>query len=558
MKSRPNNRRPGDTQGSDIESTEPLRLDLKSFDDMLPHVGDFGFYQWLLLISLIPYCFTYSVLYFGQFFITLVPTTYWCHVDGLGNLTIEERRNENIPQLLNADPPYETCHRWNDSSAKENSSLVSCTTWEYNLTSIPYKSLAAELDWVCDRSYLVSTAQSIFFCGSIVGGLLFGWLADHKGRIPALVICNGVGLLATVATAYANSFWSFAVIRFFAGLAFDNCINIPLIIVLEYVAVDKRSLVVNGAFGFYFALSSTILPWIAYFVADWRILCYVLAIPFLNAIVTPWILPESSRWYMTSGMSEKVVTKLKRIAQFNKKTPDPAIYDAFMANQEKDDREEQTATVLDLFKTRRLAKHTILVTLFWTLTALAFDGHVYSLKSLSGSVFVSFTLTSATELPAGILLILVLDRWGRRACSFVPTILTAVCSFLMIFIKTGIASLVVAVTARFLLNMAANVALQYAAEVLPTPARAQGVALVHIFGIIAHSMAPYVVEMTHIWDKLPMITLTLVSLVASILVLHLPETMGEDLPQTLQEGEDFCREQNFWSVPCIKKKSRPV
>ncbi|XP_046742459.1 organic cation transporter protein-like isoform X3 [Diprion similis] len=466
-------------------------------------------------------------------------------------------RNENIPQL-NKDPPYDTCQRWNDSNAKDNSSLVSCTTWEYNLTTVPYMSLAAELDWVCERSYLVSTARSIFFCGSIVGGILFGWLADHKGRIPALVICNGVGLLATVATAYANSFWSFALIRFFAGLSFDNCINIPLIIVLEYVAVNKRSLVVNGAFGFYFALSSTILPWIAYFVADWRILCYVFAIPLLSAIVTPWILPESARWYLASGMADKVVTKLKRIALFNKKTPDPAIYDAFMTNQEKGDCEEQTATVLDLFKTRRLAKHTILVTVFWALIALAFDGHVYSLESLSESVFLSFTLTSATEFPAGILLILILDRWGRRACSFVPTILTAVCSFLMIFITTGVASLVLAVTARFFLNMAANIALQFAAEVLPTPARAQGVALVHIFGIIAHSMAPYVVEMAHIWDKLPMITLTVVSLVAAILVLHLPETMGEDLPQTLQEGEDFGREQKFWSVPCTGKKSRPI
>jgi len=42
--------------------------------------------------------------------------------------------------------------------------------------------------------------------------------------------------------------------------------------------------------------------------------------------------------------------------------------------------------------------------------------------------------------------------------------------------------------------MAANVGLQYAAELLPTPIRTQGVALIHIFGIIAHSIAPYVVD----------------------------------------------------------------
>ena len=50
------------------------------------------------------------------------------------------------------------------------------------------------------------------------------------------------------------------------------------------------------------------------------------------------------------------------------------------------------------------------------------------------------------------------------------------------------------VASRFALNMAANVGLQYAAELLPTPVRAQGVGMVHIFGIMAHTIAPYVVD----------------------------------------------------------------
>ncbi|XP_024878252.1 carcinine transporter-like [Temnothorax curvispinosus] len=290
------------------ENTTP-RPKLETFDDVLPYVGDFGRYQWLLLLALLPYSVAYATLYFSQFFLTLVPQEHWCKIEELIplNLTREERVKIGVPKSQNY-PYYDQCHRRDlDFSVilsygkdirsvelKANKS-VDCSHWEYNFTQIPYASIAAELDWVCDQEYLISTAQSIFFCGSIVGGLLFGWIADHRGRIPALILCNGIGFLASAATASANTFLSFAVCRFFTGLAFDNCINIPLIIVLEYMAVNRRTLVVNVAFGIYFAVGSTVLPWIAYYVANWKFFAYVSAIPMVSAFITPWILPESAR-----------------------------------------------------------------------------------------------------------------------------------------------------------------------------------------------------------------------------------------------------------------------
>ena len=60
------------------------------------------------------------------------------------------------------------------------------------------------------------------------------------------------------------------------------------------------------------------------------------------------------------------------------------------------------------------------------------------------------------------------------------------------FILSDTAKLTMSVLSRFCLNMAANVGYQYAAELLPTPVRAQGIALIHIFGICAHSIAPYI------------------------------------------------------------------
>lgn len=87
-----------------------------------------------------------------------------------------------------------------------------------------------QFEWVCDHAYLPTLAQSIFFLGAIVGGLLFGWIADRYGRIPALAGCNLIGFAAGVATAFVGNFWQFSLCRFLVGFAFDNCFTMMYIL----------------------------------------------------------------------------------------------------------------------------------------------------------------------------------------------------------------------------------------------------------------------------------------------------------------------------------------
>ncbi|XP_050494784.1 organic cation transporter-like protein isoform X4 [Bombus huntii] len=217
-----------DEKSNSILPTEATRLRprLESFDDVLPYVGDYGRYQWLLLLSLLPYGATYAFLYFSQFFITIIPTEHWCRID----------------ELVNS-----------------------------NFT-------------------------------------------------------------------------------------------------------------------------------------------------------------EEESWYVSNGMMDKVVEKLRRIARINRRNPDSRIYDILVSNMEAPDKIQESATLLDLFKTPRLARNTILLVAFWCFTLISFDDHVYSLKLIQSSVFVSFSIACATELPAGLLLALLLDRWGRRLCGFLTMAMTCVLS----------------------------------------------------------------------------------------------------------------------------------
>jgi hypothetical protein len=64
---------------------------IMDFDDMLPHIGEFGLYQKILFALLAPFAFFVAFVYFTQIFITVTPEEYWCEVPELRNLTAEQR-----------------------------------------------------------------------------------------------------------------------------------------------------------------------------------------------------------------------------------------------------------------------------------------------------------------------------------------------------------------------------------------------------------------------------------------------------------------------------------
>lgn len=65
-------------------------------------------------------------------------------------------------------------------------------------------------------------------------------------------------------------------------------------------------------------------------------------------------------------------------------------------------------------------------------------------------------------------------------------------------IVLGVPSASLAIAGRFCVNISYNIGLQYAAELLPTVVRAQGVALIHIMGYVATIISPFVVYLVSV------------------------------------------------------------
>ncbi|KAK9506717.1 hypothetical protein O3M35_008602 [Rhynocoris fuscipes] len=375
-------------------------------------------------------------------------------------------------------------------------------------------------------------------------------MADKWGRIPALVGANVVGLAGGVLTAFSASFWTFTLCRFMVGLAFDNCFTMMYILVLEYVGPRWRTFVANMSIALFFTLASCLLPWLALWLNDWRWFVIVTSLPLLAAFIAPCFVPESARWLVSQGKTEKAIRIIKKFEKVNKKHVDPAVYKEFSESCERTVacENQKNYSVLDLFKTPRLRNTTILLIIIWMAISLTFDGHVRNVGSLGLDVFLTFTIAAATELPADVFLTFTLDKWGRRWLAFATMALSGLFSLLATTVEQGIPSATLAILGRFAVNISYNIGLQYAAELLPTVVRAQGVALIHIMGYVASIVSPFVVYLV----------LGGVGIFGGVLSLYLPETMDKELPQTLKDGEEFGRGQTLWDIPCIsRKKSEP-
>ena len=65
-------------------------------------------------------------------------------------------------------------------------STVQCTAWEYD-TSKFRRTVSSEFDLVCEREFLLSVGQTVFFLGMLCAGPISGVLSDRFGRKPVLI-----------------------------------------------------------------------------------------------------------------------------------------------------------------------------------------------------------------------------------------------------------------------------------------------------------------------------------------------------------------------------------
>jgi MFS family permease len=155
----------------------------------------------------------------------------------------------------------------------------------------------------------VGLASSAYLAGAVLGAIFFGWLTDRLGRKKLFFITLAVYLVATAATAFSWSFWSFALFRFFTGAGIGGEYTAINSTIQELVPARVRGwtdLAINGSFWLGAAMGaagSIILlePGLLPPDLGWRLAFAIGAALSLVILFMRLWLPESPRWLATHG-----------------------------------------------------------------------------------------------------------------------------------------------------------------------------------------------------------------------------------------------------------------
>ncbi|CAG0912734.1 unnamed protein product [Notodromas monacha] len=571
-----------------------------AFDELLPHVGDFGRYQKLLIwLVCLPACIPCGFHAFNQLFMADVPD-HWCRVPELevsrSGLTDAVRKKLSIPierkeasgDLVSDlwtqdddpnDGTYSRCRMYdidynkllrhvdfNNLTALPDASwpTIECSHgWIYDKSEI-FSSIVIDFDLVCDKAMLPTVGLCVLNIGGIIGVYLFGVISDRFGRRISFFLCLGTELVAGIGTAWATNVVTWMLMRFIVGLTIPAIYQIPFIISIELVGPQYRGFVTVMTCLAY-TLGLLMLSGVAYLIRDWVLLSYATALPFFLYCGYWWFLPESPRWLLAKGRLEEAAHVLRTLARVNGKVLPKQFYQELrerlllqkMMAQQHREKEEPKAGFMDLFLTPNMRKKTLLVTFNWFANETAYVGLSYYGPAMGDNEYMSFFLSSLVEIPSYLACWFLMDVLGRRWPMSVAMMIGGVAAIFTVAIPEEEATMKLGLylVAKFAIAASFLIIYPFAGELFPTEVRGIGIGFSAYVGGIGLCIIPFVNYLGRHMLVLPLIVMGVIAFLGGILGLALPETLRQKLPQTIAEGEEFGKDQKLLTCTLPKKAS---
>ncbi|XP_030200906.1 solute carrier family 22 member 2 [Gadus morhua] len=524
---------------------------MTTFDDILEEAGKFGRCQKRIFGLLCMVSMPWAGVYVGIVFQGFTPE-HWCRDPDVAALSkscgwspLETRRLAVPLENRSGETVRSTCQRydvdWNATGLAcdrtevdlSKAPLASCKHgWEYDYEG--RQSFVTEFDLVCADSWLVDMYQATLNVGFLVGSIATGYLADRFGRKISFLMSNVLNGIMGILVAVAPNYVSLLVFRALYGFGIKGGWVVGYVLITELVGVEYRR-TVGVLYQMFFSVGIMLLPLLAYYITDWRWLQVVITVPYILFLSYYWFIPESPRWLLSQNDSAKAVEITEAIAKENGKTLSKKI-----ETLRDDNAETSNPSFMDLVRTPRMRKHTLILSFVWFTSAVVYQGLIMRLGILGGNVYIDFLISGLVEFPAAFLILFTIERIGRRLPFATANIVAGAACFITAMLPDSLFWLktTVACIGRLGITMSFEMVVFVNTELYPTFVRNFGVSVCSTLCDVGGIVAPFMLyRLAVIWLELPLIIFGSLSFVAGGLVLLLPETKGIPLPDTIDDIE---------------------
>ncbi|CAG5059240.1 unnamed protein product [Parnassius apollo] len=472
---------------------------------------------------------------------------YRCKVHGCdGRFNDTSWINYAIPMDSERQRP-ETCRRY----ASLNTTVLQCSPDEFSTNktvpcdSFVYEeghSFVKEFDLGCKewKRALVGTVHN---SGMFAAMLVMGAISDRFGRKVAVGIASGASLVFGIARAFTQDYLTYLAMHFLeAGLG-GGLYPSAYVLVVELVGLKQR-VIVSAMCNMTFVVGVVLIALLAWFVDNWRTYIFILYSPAILVCIYVWFMNESARWLLSKGRREDAVKILKSAAKMNNLDPRKLELDALAdpllkpENQTGDKKSQFSKAIRSSIIWKRL----VICSFLWMTCSLVYYGLSINSVSLSGNKYVSFMLVVLVEIPAYVVVVIVLDKYGRKKTLIVNYVTCAVTSLLFAFLpRSDWWSIALYLIGKWSVTLAYSSVYIYVSEVFPTNMRQTLISFCSTAGRIGSLIAPLTPLLSVYHKSMPTVIFGGMCIISSMLVLMLPETRNMRLPDTIEEAEELSR-----------------